>query len=81
MDIKTDNVVFVHGSIDPWHALGITKTLTPDAPAIYIKGLYLYMLFVFCLIKYFKYVLTDLCELSGTVMCVHCVLFCMSVCK
>lgn len=38
LDINTDKVVFVHGSIDPWHALGITKTLTPEAPAIYIKG-------------------------------------------
>lgn len=43
LDIKTDKVVFVHGSIDPWHALGITKTLIPEAPAIFIKGLYLYL--------------------------------------
>ncbi|XP_011495298.1 PREDICTED: putative serine protease K12H4.7 [Ceratosolen solmsi marchali] len=32
------NVVFVHGSIDPWHALGITKSSNPNAPAIYING-------------------------------------------
>lgn len=38
LDIQIDRVVYVHGSIDPWHALGITKTLSPDAPAIYIKG-------------------------------------------
>lgn len=38
LDIETSNVVFVHGSIDPWHALGITKTLEQNAPAIYIKG-------------------------------------------
>lgn len=37
-DIDVTNVVFVHGSIDPWHALGITKTLNQGAPAIYIKG-------------------------------------------
>ena len=25
--IQVSNVVFVHGSIDPWHAMGITKDL------------------------------------------------------
>ncbi|KAK9877980.1 hypothetical protein WA026_020195 [Henosepilachna vigintioctopunctata] len=38
LDIEVTNVVFVHGSIDPWHALGITKTKNQDAPAIYIPG-------------------------------------------
>ncbi|KAF2879874.1 hypothetical protein ILUMI_26304 [Ignelater luminosus] len=38
LDIEVTNVVFVHGSIDPWHALGITKTINQGAPAIYIKG-------------------------------------------
>lgn len=38
LDIDVTNVVFVHGSIDPWHALGITKTKEQDAPAIYIEG-------------------------------------------
>lgn len=38
LDIQVTNVVFVHGSIDPWHALGITKTREQEAPAIYIKG-------------------------------------------
>ncbi|GLV45531.1 uncharacterized protein CBL_02551 [Carabus blaptoides fortunei] len=38
LDIEVDNVVFVHGSIDPWHALGITKTRDNKAPAIYIEG-------------------------------------------
>ncbi|ENN72329.1 hypothetical protein YQE_10964, partial [Dendroctonus ponderosae] len=32
------NVVFVHGSVDPWHMLGITKTINANAPAIFIKG-------------------------------------------
>ncbi len=32
------NVVFVHGSIDPWHALGVTKSSNPNAPAIFING-------------------------------------------
>lgn len=38
LNIKATNVVYVHGSVDPWHALGITKTLSPRAPAIYIEG-------------------------------------------
>lgn len=38
VDIEVDRVVFVHGSIDPWHALGVTKTVSEDAPAIYIEG-------------------------------------------
>ncbi|KAK6628671.1 hypothetical protein RUM43_002486 [Polyplax serrata] len=38
LDDRADNVVYVHGSIDPWHVLGITKTLREDAPAIYIEG-------------------------------------------
>ncbi|XP_050293745.1 putative serine protease K12H4.7 [Anthonomus grandis grandis] len=37
-DIEVSNVVFVHGSVDPWHALGITSTLNQNAPAIFIKG-------------------------------------------
>ncbi|XP_023014735.1 putative serine protease F56F10.1 [Leptinotarsa decemlineata] len=38
LNIDVTNVVFVHGSVDPWHALGITKTLENRAPAIYIEG-------------------------------------------
>ncbi|CAH0546510.1 unnamed protein product [Brassicogethes aeneus] len=38
LDIQVDNVVFVHGSVDPWHALGITETKLAKAPAIYIEG-------------------------------------------
>lgn len=36
--IKISKVVFPNGSIDPWHALGIVKDLSPDATAIYIDG-------------------------------------------
>ncbi|XP_013419073.1 putative serine protease K12H4.7 [Lingula anatina] len=36
--IKVSRILFPNGSIDPWHALGITKDLTPDARAIFIKG-------------------------------------------
>lgn len=38
LDIEVTNVVFVHGSVDPWHALGITVTRDHGAPAIFIKG-------------------------------------------
>lgn len=38
-NIEATNIVFVHGSIDPWHALGITKTLNQGAPAIFINGM------------------------------------------
>jgi len=35
---NVDKVVFVHGSIDPWHAMGVLEDLSADAPAIYING-------------------------------------------
>lgn len=49
LDIAVSRVLFVHGSVDPWHALGITKTQDNDAPAIYIKGIfYLCVLTIIC---------------------------------
>ncbi|XP_026472568.1 LOW QUALITY PROTEIN: putative serine protease F56F10.1 [Ctenocephalides felis] len=38
LNIPTTRIVFVHGSIDPWHALGITKSMRKESPAVYIKG-------------------------------------------
>lgn len=38
LHLHVTNVVYVHGSIDPWHALGITKSSNPNAPAIFING-------------------------------------------
>ncbi|XP_017470592.1 PREDICTED: putative serine protease K12H4.7 [Rhagoletis zephyria] len=35
---NTTNVLYVHGSIDPWHALGLTKSKNPKQPTIYIEG-------------------------------------------
>ena len=35
---SVSNVVFVHGSIDPWHAMGVLEDLNEDAPSIYIPG-------------------------------------------
>jgi len=35
----TTNVLYVHGSIDPWHALGLTETDSKQPqPTIYIQG-------------------------------------------
>lgn len=38
-DIRTTRIVFPNGSIDPWHALGVTQDITSDLPAVFIKGL------------------------------------------
>lgn len=36
---NTTNVLYVHGSIDPWHALGLTASRNPKLPTIYIEGM------------------------------------------
>ena len=33
-----DNVVFVHGSVDPWHPMGVLEDLSEVAISIYING-------------------------------------------
>ncbi|XP_045784697.1 putative serine protease K12H4.7 [Maniola jurtina] len=38
LDIAAGRVAYVHGSVDPWHALGMTTTQDNDAPAIFIEG-------------------------------------------
>lgn len=35
---KSTNVIYVHGSIDPWHALGLTHSRDAQMPTIYIQG-------------------------------------------
>jgi len=35
---RVSNVVFVHGSGDPWHRVGRTNNLSEDSPAILIPG-------------------------------------------
>ena len=35
---KVTNAVFVHGSLDHWHALGVIESNNTEAPAIFIKG-------------------------------------------
>ncbi|KAL4235486.1 Thymus-specific serine protease [Mactra antiquata] len=37
-DISVTKVVFPNGSVDPWHAMGVTKDISSDATAIYING-------------------------------------------
>nr|XP_019950417.1 PREDICTED: thymus-specific serine protease [Paralichthys olivaceus] len=37
-DIRSSRIVFPNGSIDPWHALGITQDITANLPAVFIKG-------------------------------------------
>ncbi|KAJ8924677.1 hypothetical protein NQ315_000828 [Exocentrus adspersus] len=37
-DIDVKNVVFVHGSFDPWHPMGLTETTNPESPVIFING-------------------------------------------
>ena len=45
LDISVSNVVFVHGSLDPWHALGILEDKSPSSPAIVING---YQYYYYC---------------------------------
>ena len=37
-NLNVNNVVFVHGSIDPWHAMGRITDLNENSPAILIPG-------------------------------------------
>ncbi|XP_039985788.1 thymus-specific serine protease [Xiphias gladius] len=37
-EIRSSRIVFPNGSIDPWHALGITQDIAPDLPAVFITG-------------------------------------------
>lgn len=40
LNIREGRVIYVHGSVDPWHALGITQTRLENTVAIYINGKY-----------------------------------------
>lgn len=37
-NIRASRIVFPNGSIDPWHALGITQDIAPELPAVFVKG-------------------------------------------
>lgn len=34
----TTNVLYVHGTIDPWHVLGLYQSKNPNTPTILIEG-------------------------------------------
>ncbi|XP_068441238.1 thymus-specific serine protease [Clinocottus analis] len=36
--VRSSRIVLPNGSIDPWHALGATQDITPELPAVFIKG-------------------------------------------
>ncbi|XP_061574763.1 thymus-specific serine protease isoform X2 [Cololabis saira] len=36
-NIRSSRIVFPNGSIDPWHALGITEDIAADLPAVFIR--------------------------------------------
>lgn len=38
LNIKESYVIYVHGSVDPWHILGITHSRTENTVTIYING-------------------------------------------
>ena len=48
MDV--DNVVFVHGSLDPWHAMGRLSDLNENSPAFVINGKFYRIMFYVYLI-------------------------------
>ncbi|KAI4793923.1 hypothetical protein KUCAC02_032401 [Chaenocephalus aceratus] len=37
-DIRSSRIVLPNGSIDPWHALGVTQDISPELPAVFIEG-------------------------------------------
>lgn len=53
LDPETTNVLYVHGSIDPWHALGLTESKNPNTPTIFIKGLLDFSKFLDCVTTIF----------------------------
>ncbi|XP_064143462.1 putative serine protease K12H4.7 [Loxodonta africana] len=36
--VTGSKIIFSNGSFDPWHPLGITKDISKDLPAVFIKG-------------------------------------------
>ena len=45
-DIQATRVVYVHGSIDPWHILGLYNSTSTDSPSIFIKGTFIIHFFL-----------------------------------
>lgn len=38
INIDVSNVVYVHGSLDPWHAAGLLETINSESSVIMIEG-------------------------------------------
>ncbi|XP_049744801.1 thymus-specific serine protease-like [Elephas maximus indicus] len=38
LNVRGSKIIFSNGSNDPWHRLGITKDISADLPAVFIKG-------------------------------------------
>ncbi|KAH3745130.1 thymus-specific serine protease [Pelomyxa schiedti] len=38
LNVGSSEIVFPNGSVDPWHALGLTQTTDPELPTVYIQG-------------------------------------------
>ncbi|XP_049744804.1 putative serine protease K12H4.7 [Elephas maximus indicus] len=38
LNVTGSKIIFPNGSFDPWHPLGITKGISKDLPAVFIKG-------------------------------------------
>ena len=78
-ELDVDNVVFVHGSIDPWHAMGRTTDLNEDAPAIMIQGkiekifviLYLIGNIILCILAFYNSLIGDLFSYRNVSLCRH----------
>lgn len=72
LNLQVTNIVFVHGSIDPWHVLGIIQSSNPQAPAIYIEGkLNVFQIFHY-LLNYLLNFLNTLFNLfKGTAHCAN----------
>ncbi|XP_023586976.1 putative serine protease K12H4.7 [Trichechus manatus latirostris] len=37
-NVRGSKIIFLNSSFDPWHTLGITKDISKDLPAVFIKG-------------------------------------------
>ncbi|XP_026479920.1 putative serine protease K12H4.7 [Ctenocephalides felis] len=33
-----DRVIFTHGTVDPWHSIGLLEEVNPESPVIVVKG-------------------------------------------
>lgn len=41
-----DRVIYTHGTIDPWHAIGLLEEINTESPVIVVKGKYNYSTYI-----------------------------------